>query len=62
MGLDSPGPSPRPMMHIAYSPKFIHLLPISAKFTFFGLTYVFASPYFDHGHASHVLDTPAYAK
>jgi len=46
---DQGRPSLKPMMHIAYSPNFHKIYkfpPISAKFTFFGLIYVFRLPIF----------------
>src|SRR6218665_3066713 len=66
---------PKRMMHIAYSPHFhkiykfllyFHKIytfpPISTKFTFLGLIYVFCFPYFDHDafmhHTLHILDAP----
>src|SRR6218665_2205571 len=53
--------APKSMRHIEFSPyfhkiykfphisaKFIHFPTISEKFKFFGLIYIFCSPYFDH--------------
>src|SRR6218665_1771993 len=53
------------VIHLStYFRKIYQFNPISTKFTFFGLIYVFLlPPYFDHDafmhHALHVLDAPA---